>query len=295
MPKATKVSRVFISHGRSETVKLKLRTFLKERLGMEAVVLSEQPDLGLTVVEKLEKYGSECDFALIVLTADDLTVSGGARARQNVIHELGFFHGTLGRDRVLLLKQSSVELFSNISGLIYKEFEGDNIESVFEAIRIALESSSAQKGGHTVPAEEFGDMSERLSKSLDIVAYDWPRMERERLTQSIRQVINGLAPDLQVRRIKKFLEDEKIQYEARLAQAQAEAERRKETVRADPEHGGKVFAMTLSFFECVAPQSAIRLIDKLLSEISFLEMENMDPNKVVDRLIGICEADGQSG
>ena len=143
MQEVTKVKRVFISHSHNEVAKHKLKDFVRERLRMEPVILAEQPDLGLTVVEKLEKYGPECQFALVLFTADDQTVSGEARARQNVTHELGFFHGLLGKDRVLLLKQSGVELFSNISGLIYKEFERDGIESVFEDIRIALESCSS--------------------------------------------------------------------------------------------------------------------------------------------------------
>ena len=87
MKKATKsqhVRRVFISHGHSEAAKLKLKEFLKERLRLEPVILADQPDLGLTVVEKLEKYGPQCDFALILLTADDETVGGGARARQRM-------------------------------------------------------------------------------------------------------------------------------------------------------------------------------------------------------------------
>jgi predicted nucleotide-binding protein len=177
MTKATKVNKVFISHGHDEVAKLRLKDFIRERLGMEPVILAEQPDLGLTVVEKLEKYGPECDFALIILTADDQTASGGARARQNVTHELGFFHGVLGRDRVLLLKQAGVELFSNISGLIYKEFERDSIASVFEDIRIALESCSAQSGGLTVPKKEKTvDMSQVVTESLDILGHDWPRM-----------------------------------------------------------------------------------------------------------------------
>lgn len=293
MPKATKVNKVFISHGHNEVAKLKLKNFVRERLGMEPVILAEQADLGLTVVEKLEKYGPECDFALIVLTADDQTVSGAARARQNVTHEIGFFHGVLGRDRVLLLKQSGVELFSNISGLIYKEFERDNIESVFEDIRIALESCSAQRGGLTVPKEKAEDISQLVSKSLDVVAHDWPRMERDHIKQGMQQVISGLVADLHVRRIKRFLEDEKKEYETRLSRTQAEAERRKEAFEADPEHGGKMAAMTLSIFEFIAPQSAIRLIDKLLGEISFLETENMSPKELLDRLISICDADGQ--
>ena len=108
-----------------------------------AVVLAEQPDLGLTIVEKLEHYGRACQFALILLTGDDETASGGLRARQNVIHELGYFHGILGRKRVLLLKEAGVELFSNISGLIYKEFPPGSLESVFEDIRLAVKSDDA--------------------------------------------------------------------------------------------------------------------------------------------------------
>ena len=287
----TKVNKVFISHGHNEAVKLKLRNFIKDRLRIEPVILAEQPDLGLTVVEKLERYGNECDFALIVLTADDQTVSGGARARQNVTHELGFFHGILGRDRVLLLKQSGVELFSNISGLIYKEFDRDNIESVFEAIRIALESCSAQKGGQTVPKKKADDISQLVSKSLDVVAHEWPRMERDHLKKGMQQITTGLSPDLHVRRIRRFLEDEKKEYQTRLAQAQAEAEARKKTVRADPQHGGKIAALTLSFYEAVAPRSAIRLIDKLLSEISFIESEGIAPAQAIERLLAVCDTD----
>jgi hypothetical protein len=293
MTKSTKVSKVFISHGHSEVAKLKLKGFLQDRLAMKPVILADQPDLGLTVVEKLERYGSECDFALILLTADDQTISGGLRARQNVTHELGFFHGVLGRDKVLLLKQSGVELFSNISGLVYKEFQGDAIEWVFEDIRIALESCSAQRGGSTVPKERNEDLAQSIPKAIDIIAHEWPRMERDRIKQGMQQVVSGLPLDLQVRRIKKFLEDERKEYEARLAQTQAEAQKRKHAFDADPEHGGKMAAMTMSIFESVAPQSALRLIDKLLSEAAFCQTENVKPDVVLDRLRGICDADGQ--
>ena len=139
-------AKIFISHGHNELAKHKLKDFVRDRLHMEAVVLAEQPDLGLTIVEKLEHYGRVCQFALILLTGDDETASGGLRARQNVIHELGYFHGVRGRKRVLLLKEVGVELFSNISGLIYKEFPTGSIESVFEDIRLGhLASGSCCK------------------------------------------------------------------------------------------------------------------------------------------------------
>lgn len=145
--------KVFISHGHNELAKHKLKDFVRDRLDMEPVILADQPDLGLTIVEKLEHYGRQCQFALILLTGDDETVSGGMRARQNVIHELGYFHGVLGRNRVLLLKEEGVELFSNISGLIYKEFPTGLIESIFEDVRLAVESGDASKHAKSVPIE----------------------------------------------------------------------------------------------------------------------------------------------
>ena len=61
-------AKIFISHGHDELVKHKLKDFVRDRLHMEAVVLAEQPDLGLTIVEKLEHYGRACQFCLILLT-----------------------------------------------------------------------------------------------------------------------------------------------------------------------------------------------------------------------------------
>lgn len=150
-------TKIFISHGHNEIAMHKLKDFVRDRLHMEAVVLSEQPDLGLTIVEKLEHYGKACQFALILLTADDETKSGGLRARQNVIHELGYFHGVLGRKRVLLLKEGGIELFSNISGLIYKEFPAGSIESVFEDIRLAIQSNDASQHAKSVPIQSESD------------------------------------------------------------------------------------------------------------------------------------------
>jgi hypothetical protein len=148
--------KVFISHGHNELVKHKIKDFIRKRLKMEPIVLSEQKDLGLTIVEKLETYAKDCWFALILLTADDQTSSGSFRSRQNVIHELGYFHALLGRKKVLLLKETQVELFSNISGLIYKEFKGANIEAVFEDVRLAIESGNASQYGISVIPKDIG-------------------------------------------------------------------------------------------------------------------------------------------
>lgn len=136
---------VFVSHGHDELAKLKVKDFLSSRLGKGPVILSEQASRGLTVVEKLESVSSLCCFAIILLTKDDMTHDGGMRARQNVIHEVGFFQGKFGREKVLLLCERGVEIFSNISGIVRVEYESGHIEEVFEVIRVELEAAGLIK------------------------------------------------------------------------------------------------------------------------------------------------------
>jgi predicted nucleotide-binding protein len=62
------------------------------------------------------------------LTAEHETVDGKIRARQNVIHEAGLFQGRLGFEKVVLLKQDTTEEISNLAGLQYIPFNGDNVE-----------------------------------------------------------------------------------------------------------------------------------------------------------------------
>jgi predicted nucleotide-binding protein len=114
-------NRAFVVHGHDEAARETIARFL-EKLGVEAVILHEQPTEGRTIVEKLEHY-SEVDFAIVLLTPDDV---GGAknaaqqpRARQNVVLELGFFVGKLGRNHVCALYRGPLELPSDYLGVGY--------------------------------------------------------------------------------------------------------------------------------------------------------------------------------
>ena len=99
--------RIFIVHGHDEGIKHSVARFV-EKFGLEAVILSEQPSSGKTIIEKFEAY-SEVGYAIVLLTPDDLTFSvekqgiDRERARQNVIFELGYFYGKLGRGKVCLI------------------------------------------------------------------------------------------------------------------------------------------------------------------------------------------------
>jgi predicted nucleotide-binding protein len=113
---------VFIVHGHDEPLKQSTARFL-EKLGLKAVILHEQPDKGRTIIEKFEEHSSVM-FAVILLTPDDVgglasdPVKQFPRARQNVIFELGYFVGKLGRERVCALNQG-VEQPSDLHGVLY--------------------------------------------------------------------------------------------------------------------------------------------------------------------------------
>jgi Predicted nucleotide-binding protein containing TIR-like domain len=67
------------------------------------------------------------DFAVLVLTADDLTISHGMHhqtARDNVLFELGLFIGGLGRDRTFIIydEDDSPKLPSDLAGVTTAKF-----------------------------------------------------------------------------------------------------------------------------------------------------------------------------
>ena len=114
---------VFIVHGHDVAAKESTARFI-EKIGLNPIVLHEQPNAGRTIVEKFENY-SNVGFAVALLTPDDIgSVKGNAkdlkyRARQNVILELGYFMGKLGRGRVCALYKEGVEIPSDYQGVLY--------------------------------------------------------------------------------------------------------------------------------------------------------------------------------
>lgn len=111
--------KVFVVHGHNEAVNQEVARTI-EKLGLEAVILREQPNSGKTIIEKFEKYAKDVNFAVILLTADD-KIDGEEkyRARQNVIFEMGYFMGALGRNHVMCLLQEHVEKPGDIDGVVY--------------------------------------------------------------------------------------------------------------------------------------------------------------------------------
>lgn len=73
-----------------------------------------------TAIESLYLQLDESDFAVFVLTPDDLQITRSEKmmsARDNVIFEAGLFFGRLGRHRTFLVRHESVKIPSDLSGL----------------------------------------------------------------------------------------------------------------------------------------------------------------------------------
>ena len=131
-----KKENVFIIHGKDEAKWRELKDIIQNEFRMNPIILSQQPDAGCkTVIEKFEHYAESCSFAIAVFTPDDEVTSGGEtylQARPNVIYELGWFCGRLGRENVMLLLKEGTSMFSDFGGIIQKRFNQNVTEKLIE-------------------------------------------------------------------------------------------------------------------------------------------------------------------
>lgn len=122
--KEAEATSIFVVHGHDDAAKYEVIRLLDRTTALSVVVLHEQPNRGATVIEKFEHHAGDAAFAVVLLTPDDLgrakdDPNENARARQNVVFEMGAFVGLLGRRNVTILYGKDVELPSDLAGLVY--------------------------------------------------------------------------------------------------------------------------------------------------------------------------------
>jgi predicted nucleotide-binding protein len=113
---------IFLVHGHDETRKSEVIAFLKRVTKASVAILNRKANMGRTLIEKFEQNAGRALYAVVLLTGDDQGRPVGSRgwrrrARQNVIFELGFFYGAIGRPRVTVLYEEGVELPSDLVGV----------------------------------------------------------------------------------------------------------------------------------------------------------------------------------
>ncbi|MGA3288133.1 MAG: nucleotide-binding protein [Bacteroidota bacterium] len=135
-----KPRRVFISHGRNQDW-LQVQVYIEKDVKVQTLELAQEPNKGRTVLQKLGEESDKCSFAVIVMTGDDDLGVGAPRARENVMHEIGFFQGKYGLERVCLLYEEGTNIPSNIHGLVYIPFPKGYVNATFGPLQRELNSA----------------------------------------------------------------------------------------------------------------------------------------------------------
>jgi len=170
-PSGPPSKKVFLVHGRDSAARKELARIL-EKMGLEPVILHEQPEKGRVLIEKLEDHTSDVGYAFVLLTPDDVGSRKGSRgkatprARQNVIFEFGYLMGRLGRRRICCLYTGAVERPSDIEGIVYVPFRksvSEAYEKILKELRAAGYSPAKETPTKQLPPIRWA--SEKLPVS----------------------------------------------------------------------------------------------------------------------------------
>lgn len=142
-------------------------------------------ELGNSYLESLINELDKADFAILVLTEDDITISRNQQTvspRDNVLFELGLFMGRLGRHRSFFVydKAKNIKLPSDLSGISGAGFtlqQSGNLTASLGAacnkIRLAMKSLQARVIPDAVLTETY---QERLAFCTKITGSWWERV-----------------------------------------------------------------------------------------------------------------------
>jgi predicted nucleotide-binding protein len=151
VPAAEQPESIFIVHGHDEAALNSIRIFVHKHTGLMPISLAEEAGRGQTIIEKFETYGVAASFVIVLLTPDDVGQTIGnhqagaepkARARQNVVLELGYFIGKVGRENIVVV-DADVERPSDLAGLSYVEYPGSNWK---DSLRTELDAAGLLQG-----------------------------------------------------------------------------------------------------------------------------------------------------
>jgi len=112
-----------------------------EEMGIGAALWSDQFAVGEPFVGSLDRILDTCNAAVMVLTPDDRVLRRGAThtvARDNLVYELGLFHGRHGRNRTFVLATDDMKLPSDLAGVIYLRFDPERPEAALNQLRREL-------------------------------------------------------------------------------------------------------------------------------------------------------------
>lgn len=126
-------------------------------------------------LEDLVRASREFDFAVLVLTPDDLTIRRGTTGnspRDNVIFELGLFMGALGRARTFIVycRDTKPELPSDLAGVTpatYASRADGNVQAALGAACTQIKRAISEVNAHSSSAHEIEKRLAHTEKLLE--------------------------------------------------------------------------------------------------------------------------------
>ncbi len=131
--------KVFLGHGSDPQWKY-LRRMLEESHGFVVEAFESMERAGYHTLVVVDQMVRSSHVAVVILTGEDRMEDGSLRARENVIHEVGFCQGVLGIDRTIVVMEEGVSEPSNIAGLTQIRFKRGSVidaeAQIVEALRL---------------------------------------------------------------------------------------------------------------------------------------------------------------
>jgi len=134
---------VFVIHGHDELNTRRLTQLLQSHFNLNPIAMLSKPGMSRPLIEKFEEEAQNCSFAFGLFTPDDEIVNAPNRymqARPNVIYEVGWFIGRLGKHRITLLLKHGTNIHSDLDGVSRIPFS-DNVEDKFLDIQKELKAA----------------------------------------------------------------------------------------------------------------------------------------------------------
>ena len=146
--------------------------------------------LGESFLESLVNELDKADFAILVLTADDMATVRNKTTpipRDNVLFELGLFMGRLGRERSYFVydRNSNIKIPSDLLGINGAAYKADQSTTLKASLKPACDKikSAIEKIGsrNIIPPLHIGVYNKRLAFCNRITGCWWERIKADNL------------------------------------------------------------------------------------------------------------------
>lgn len=138
-------------------------------------------DLSATYIESLEKASQEADFAVLVVTPDDISISRDKKKpapRDNVVFELGLFMGCLGRERCFIVNEarSDLKLPTDLLGVRLATFSrtaGQELRDALDAPCLLIGERIAKLGARYKLSRDAVDTQATMRRFCEAIEGAW--------------------------------------------------------------------------------------------------------------------------